>query len=180
MDARSDAGLGACAFITSAHELVRRNHPSSVVNCGQLEFKPGAYNIIPELATLSLEFRSPDSSEFRRLEESLIAKADQTADQFGLTVDVRPKAKWHPIQMSQSVQCSFESAASKLNLSHVRLHSGAGHDAERMAHATHAGMLFIPSPNGISHDPREFSEWADCVNGANCLLNAALEFVHTV
>jgi N-carbamoyl-L-amino-acid hydrolase len=35
-------------------------------------------------------------------------------------------------------------------------------------------MLFVPSQEGISHSGREFTEWQDCVNGANALLGAAL------
>jgi N-carbamoyl-L-amino-acid hydrolase len=37
-------------------------------------------------------------------------------------------------------------------------------------------MIFVPSVEGASHAPREFTEWEDCVNGANVLLQAALRF----
>ncbi|MFQ5409203.1 MAG: M20/M25/M40 family metallo-hydrolase, partial [Anaerolineales bacterium] len=86
------------------------------------------------------------------------------------------RGAWNPTQLDADVQESFERAADALGLSHVRLHSGAGHDAESLAHITRSGLIFIPSPNGISHDPRESSKWEDCANGANVLLNAALDF----
>ena len=44
----------------------------------------------------------------------------------------------------------------------------------RLAIILLAGMLFVPSVDGASHSPREFTPWADCVNGANVLLQAAL------
>ena len=179
MDARCDAGLGAADFIVRAHQLIRQNFRDSVVNCGRLEFEPGAYNIIPELARLALEFRSPREAESQQVEAALHAELERTAARFGLRVEVLQKAKWHPVQMHEAVQAALETAANGLGLSHQRLHSGAGHDAERLARTTPAGMVFIPSPNGISHDPREFSPWEDCVNGANVLVNAALELART-
>jgi len=52
--------------------------------------------------------------------------------------------------------------------------SGAGHDAQAMARICPAGMIFVPSAGGFSHSAREFTEWDDCVNGANVLLQAAV------
>jgi len=53
--------------------------------------------------------------------------------------------------------------------------SGAGHDAQEMAHICPVGMIFIPSVDGISHSPREFSLPADITNGANVLLHTLLK-----
>jgi N-carbamoyl-L-amino-acid hydrolase len=61
-----------------------------------------------------------------------------------------------------------------LGLSHTALASGAGHDAQALAGLCPVGMIFIPSSGG-SHNPNEFAEWQACVNGANLLLQAALE-----
>ena len=56
----------------------------------------------------------------------------------------------------------------------MELPSGAGHDAQSFAAITPSGMVFVPSKGGISHDPTEDTAWADCLNGANVLLNAAV------
>ena len=53
--------------------------------------------------------------------------------------------------------------------------SGAGHDAQVMARITTAGMVFVPSREGISHHPDEDTDLQDCINGTNVLLGAALE-----
>ena len=52
--------------------------------------------------------------------------------------------------------------------------SGAGHDAQSMAEITKAGMIFVPSVDGVSHSPREYTSPEDCVNGANVLLQSLL------
>ena len=58
--------------------------------------------------------------------------------------------------------------------------SGAGHDAQVMARITTSGMVFVPSRDGISHHPAEFSSLEDCVNGANVLLGAAVALAGTL
>jgi N-carbamoyl-L-amino-acid hydrolase len=56
----------------------------------------------------------------------------------------------------------------------VRLPSGAGHDAQMMARLGPMGMIFVPSIDGISHSPRERTDWDDCANGAALLLDTVL------
>ena len=173
MPARNDAGQGAAAFVLAAREIVLADYPDCVCNVGQMNFDPGGFNIIPGRATLSLEFRAPDKKQLKQLRNVLLARAEAEAERFGLTLEVEAAGAWNPIALDEEIQAAFEESADNLGLSHKRLHSGAGHDTESLARITRSGMIFIPSPNGISHDPREFSEWSDCLNGANVLLNTA-------
>lgn len=175
METRADASLGASTFTLTAREMVLRDFPNCVVNVGQMNFKPGAFNIIPGVAELALEFRSPDKTQLAELERSLLGLADVIGRQFGLTLTSEPVGRCDPAPMSPRAQAAIAAAAESLALSHTALHSGAGHDAQSLAAITEAGMIFIPSRDGISHSPLEFSEWEDCVNGANVLLRAMLK-----
>jgi N-carbamoyl-L-amino-acid hydrolase len=76
--------------------------------------------------------------------------------------------------MHDRVQTAFATACQTLGLSQKPLASGAGHDAQCLAPVCPTGMIFVPSQGGFSHSAREFTEWQDCVNGANVLLQAAL------
>lgn len=180
MDARTDASLGASAFVLAAREMVLRDFPACVVNVGQMNFKPGAYNIIPGAAELALEFRSPDPAELAELESSLIKLAENVGGQFGLTLTTQAAGSCAPAPMSGRAQAAFAAAAESLGLTHTALPSGAGHDGQSLAPFTDVGMIFIPSRDGISHSPLEFSEWSDCENGANVLLNAAVNMAESV
>jgi beta-ureidopropionase / N-carbamoyl-L-amino-acid hydrolase len=175
MESRRDAGLGASAFALTARELVLREYEGCVVNIGQMRFEPGAYNIIPGLAELGLEFRAPDPKRLGELEDALLTLAGLVARQYGLRLDLEPLGGCTPAPMSERAQAAIAAAADSLALTHVSLPSGAGHDAQALAPITPAGMIFIPSREGISHSPREFSDWEACVNGANVLLRAALK-----
>ena len=77
--------------------------------------------------------------------------------------------------MSAEIQAVFLRAANILGLTAQSLTSDAGHDAQSLAELCLAGMIFVPSVGGISHAPDEYTDWQDCLNGANLLLQAVLE-----
>jgi N-carbamoyl-L-amino-acid hydrolase len=174
MEDRRDASLGASAFTLAARELVMREFPNCVVNIGKMDFAPGAFNIVPARVDVALEFRSPDEDEFNRLDKALLELAAQEAARFGLELKTKFLGRHSPSLMNDGVRSAFTSACDDLGLSHIPLSSGAGHDAQSLADLCPVGMIFVPSVNGASHSPREFTKWEDCVNGANVLLQAAL------
>jgi N-carbamoyl-L-amino-acid hydrolase len=174
MDDRLDASLGASAFTLAAREIVMKDFPTCVVNVGKMQFAPGAFNIVPARVGVSMEFRSPDEEEFNRLDSVLIARAKAEAQRFGLELKIEDLGKHSPSPMSEVARHAFAEACYALGLTHVPLTSGAGHDAQSLADLCPVGMIFVPSVDGASHSSREFTNWEDCVNGANVLLQAAL------
>jgi beta-ureidopropionase / N-carbamoyl-L-amino-acid hydrolase len=77
-------------------------------------------------------------------------------------------------QMDDTCIHAIQDAADALGMSTLPLASYSGHDAQIVSRMTPSGMIFVPSLNGISHHPDEYTEWSDVVNGANVLLQAAL------
>lgn len=174
MQDRMDASLGASAFTLAGRELVMKDFPNCVVNVGKMEFMPGAFNIVPAQVDVSLEFRSADHSEFDRLDGALLALAQAEAKRFGLELQADFRGRHAPTLMSDSVQRAFVDACDDLELTHTSLVSGAGHDGQSFAGVCPMGMIFVPSVNGTSHSPYEFTRWEDCLHGANVLLQAVL------
>ena len=174
MDDRLDASLGASAFTLAARELVIKDFPNCVVNIGDMQFAPGAYNIVPAQVDVSLEFRSADDAEFDRLDAALLRLAHIEAERFGLDLKADFRGRHSPTPMSAEVQHAFVESCEALGLTHASLVSGAGHDGQSFAGICPMGMIFVPSVNGTSHSPQEFTKWEDCVNGANVLLQSAL------
>ena len=68
----------------------------------------------------------------------------------------------------------IEHAAVDFGLSHTRLMSFAGHDAQSLANVTPSVMFFVPSVNGISHNPAEYTSPEDCIRAAEVMLRAVL------
>ncbi len=179
MDTRRDALAGASTFILTAREMLLRDHPECTVNFGQVQVSPGAFNIIPGEVTLAMEFRAPEAAQLHILERSLLGLAELIGRQFRLQVRAELAGRVAPAPMSAHAQTAIAEAADSLALTHQPLVSGAGHDAQALASITPAGMIFVPSRDGLSHAPEEFTDWEACVNGANVLLRAALKLAES-
>ncbi|MFC1997867.1 M20/M25/M40 family metallo-hydrolase, partial [Chloroflexota bacterium] len=175
MESRLDASQGASAYTLAVRAGVIKEFPDCVANIGNLCIEPGAFNIIPERATASLEFRAPTVELLNLLETAMLDLAQEQADRFGLGLEIKFLGKHSPALMNSNIQAIFHNAAQFLCLSTIPLNSGAGHDAQSLANICPTGMIFVPSIDGISHSHQEFTNWQDCVNGANMLLLTVLE-----
>jgi hydantoinase/carbamoylase family amidase len=176
MDERLDAGLGASALTLSLREILLERFPGCYANIGNVRYEPGAFNIVPEKAILSLEFRSTSLSQFENLKAAILERARQEAVYYDLGLDVEFLGERHPVEMSPIAREVIGQAARSLGFRTKELISKAGHDAQALAALCPAGMIFVPSVEGVSHSPDEFTEWHDCVNGANVLLQAVVSF----
>lgn len=175
MDARHDAGVAAARIIVKARNTVVRDFQEAVITFGGLQFEPGAFNVIPKSARLLMEFRAQDDALLDAIETAVRATIAAEAGAEGVTVEIIELAHWPAAKIDQRLAGVIEDAAKSLGLSTMRLPSGAGHDAQDFAPLVPAGMIFVPSVGGISHDPREFTKWEDVVNGANVLLKTVEE-----
>ena len=174
MTDRLDAGQGAAGLMLAARSMVMTAFPDSVVNIGVIAFEPGAMNVVPERACLTLEFRAPVAEDLERLGVVLKSLVRAEAKSRNLEAEVEEVDGIQPVQLDQRAQGALAGAATRIGLKQIAMPSGAGHDAQAMARICPAGMIFVPSAGGFSHSAREFTEWDDCVNGANVLLQAAV------
>lgn len=174
MSSRRDALLGASVFIYDAYDLVQERFPLGVFNCGNINISPGSFNIVPAEAKLTFECRHPSAKHLSEMEAMLIRLAQESAAHYGLTVSSRRMVHMPVAKMSDKAIRATETACQALNISHTRLVSYAGHDAQMMSNFTPTGMIFVPSVDGISHSPKEFTEWQHIVKGANVLLHTIL------
>jgi hydantoinase/carbamoylase family amidase len=175
LDARHDAGRGAAMAVLAVWDVIAAEFPGCVANVGDIRLEPGAFNVVPGRARISLECRSGDADELDRLAARILDRVRSVAVECGLEVEVERVGHWAPTATDPEVRLAIRHAAEALGLSSIQMPSGAGHDAQVLATVAPVGMVFVPSVAGISHDPAEHTRWTDCVNGANVLLGATLE-----
>jgi N-carbamoyl-L-amino-acid hydrolase len=175
MAMRRDAFLGAAEFGLRARELVLSEGSGTTVGTvGVMNLKPGASNIVPETAFLTLDLRDISGEVLQRLLQRVGLLAQETAEKWGLEVKVERMRLSEAAQMSPRIQAVIDEVSRDLGHKTHWMNSGAGHDAQVMAKITEAGMIFVPSRQGRSHSPAEFTDWAQVENGANVLLNTLL------
>jgi N-carbamoyl-L-amino-acid hydrolase len=102
-------------------------------------------------------------------------KADSIAHLNGTVITFIPKDPTEPVKTDKEIQLMIANAAAELNLTTKYLPSGALHDTQDMAKLAPAAMIFVPSKNGISHSPDEYSSPEDMKNGINVLYKTILK-----
>lgn len=174
MSARRDALLGAADFVTRIHQIVRERHPEGVLNCGNITVKPGAFNMIPSEARVHVECRHPDRDELIQMQHTMEEAARDVAMQHQLSIDINLVGGMPTAVMAGQMVLAIEQACRTVGANAIRMTSFAGHDAQIMSNFTPSGLIFIPSVDGLSHSPREFTRWEDVLRGVDVLLETVL------
>ena len=177
---RHDALVAAARFVSMVPAIVTSTPGRQVGTVGRLAVFPGGANVIPGKVVLTLELRDLDLAKVGELFSAIEREAHAIAAATGTTVSLEPTHTNDPSPTDPIIQQAVANAARTLGLRSHAMPSGAGHDAQNMATIGPAGMLFVPSVNGISHSPLERTEDHDVVNGVNVLLAAVLELDRTL
>lgn len=175
MTRRRDAMWGAAQFILRAREMVMARYTPGVMNCGQITIPGSASNIVPAHVELMLEFRHGTTEQLDAMQRDLLVLAEECAGELSLDLRAEPKSALVPATMDETLIDVCERAAEAQNLSHTRLLSLAGHDTQSLCRVVPGVLMFVPSVDGISHNPDEYTAPDDLVNGGNALLQAVLE-----
>lgn len=174
MDQRADALTAAARMVLAVEDLALHKKLCKVSTVGVLGVSPAQTNVVPGQVTFTAEMRDTDSARLQQAESALCAQIEVIAQHTGVTVTADTTMRSSPVQLARPVQEKIEAAAAALSLPYLRLPSGAGHDAQIIAALAPAGMIFVPSRDGISHAPEEHTEPHHLIAGANTLLHTAL------
>ena len=178
MRLRHDAGYCAAAITTQVRAITKRIGNTQVGTVGKIDLKPDVINVIPGAARLTVDLRSTDETELQAAEALLEEYLTELARSDGVVIDTVRLARFTPVVFAESIAQSIEANAAVLGLSCQRISSGAGHDAQMLAQICPAGMIFVPSVGGVSHNPAEHTEVEDLVAGANVLLLTLLDLAN--
>lgn len=174
MDQRQDAMLAAAKFTVAVNDAVRAEPGRQVATVGRMVVSPNTTNVIPGQVVLTVDLRDLDQKKIEHFTDVFDTLAKQIGATTNTTFAFKRLTDSTPAISDPQVMNWIESSATALGLSSQRMPSGAGHDAQEIAHIAPMAMIFIPSVGGISHSPKEFSRAGDITNGANVLLNAVI------
>ena len=174
MSARRDALLAASRVVQAVNSIATEEEVCRVGTVGIVRVSPGADNVIPGHAELAVEFRDEGMGRLDDAERRLRQICQEVASASNVEIDVAQLGVTDSSPMSAGIQEIVAKAAQDHGFETRSLPSGAGHDAQSMAVLCQAGMIFVPSVDGISHSPNEYSTPEACANGADVLLQTLL------
>ncbi len=173
--ARRKDALSAAVAMVSALEAVFHDDPQDITRftVGTFVVEPNAQSVVPGFVMFSIDFRQPN-------EEVLVFLGDQVesicqSNARGCEVTVTQTSRTPPIRFEGLVPDTILAVSQRLNVPHMHIFSGAGHDAQHLFNICPTGMIFVPCEKGISHNELENAKPEDLAAGCDVLLQVLLE-----
>ena len=170
MALRDDALVKAAPLFTLIPEWVRARSEDMVGTIGRLALSPNVTNVVPGKCEFVVELRSMRFQDTIRVGELV---AGWVANRKGSSV--RTVERKESVELSGALIDRISQAAETEGLTFRKMHSGAGHDAQTLAPFLPSGMIFVPSREGKSHSPAEWTEPKHAAAGCRVLVRTILE-----
>ena len=178
MEMRKDALVASAQFIEYVEKICLKYSSMEkgrvVGTVGAMKIEPGVINAVPGRAELSVDIRSTSAQSKERVARSVKTYAQEIARKRGIGVEVLAIREENPVPLDKRLLRVTREVCEMKNIIYEIMPSGAGHDAMQMAKITPAGMIFIPSQRGISHNPLEWTDPADIALGAQLLMETMI------
>jgi beta-ureidopropionase / N-carbamoyl-L-amino-acid hydrolase len=174
MHMRQDAFLGLAEFGNEIPRLLEENgSEQSRATIGNVTLSPGSANTVPGRADFSLDVRDISRVKLDELEDAFRKALSAIARRRSLMFEFDLISRIEPVACHPDLVALIEEQAKALGLDAPRMPSGAAHDSQILAGITRVGMVFVPSKDGRSHSPAEWTPWTDIEAATNLVLHSA-------
>ena len=176
MNQRQDAMIAASKFVLMVNETVNSYEGSQVGTVGRISAEPGVPNVIPGIVNLSLELRDLSSKKISMIYNKIIENTKIIEQETKTKFSFSPiDATGDPALMDRRIINLISEVSDDLGYTSMLMPSGAGHDSQTMALIAPTAMIFAPSKDGISHSPKEYTNFEMLEKTTNVMLNTILK-----
>jgi allantoate deiminase len=178
MGYRRDTVYTASKMIKEIIDLAKTKGDPLVSTVGKIQAEPNIVNVVPGRTLFTLDTRHTDKKLLDEYTDEVIKKLNEIAleDNVGIEIDLWMNA--NPVPMDEKIIKLIQKQCDENGQNYKIMHSGAGHDAQIIAPFIPTGLLFVPSCNGISHSPKEFTETTDLLEGIKALSSILYELAY--
>ncbi|MBO6521263.1 MAG: M20 family metallo-hydrolase [Rhodospirillales bacterium] len=176
MAKRQDSFVGTAKMTVALTELAETYNPAAVITIGHVRVVPNSRNTVPGKTVFTIDSRHPDSETLERMEADMIRICGEIAKSSGLSVAFETVTRAEPIVFNTGCVDAVREACRQRQIRFMDIHSGAGHDACKIAAVSPAGMIFVPCIDGISHNELEDARAEDLAVGTQVLLDSMLAY----
>lgn len=178
MEMRKDALVAAAQLIEYVEKICRKFSSMEkgrvVGTVGAMKIEPGVINAVPGRAELSIDIRSTSAPAKDKVARLVKQRGAAIARDRGIAIEVLNIRAEDPVPLDKRLLRVTRQLCDEKAIDYEIMPSGAGHDAMQMAKITPAGMIFIPSRRGISHNPLEWTDPDDIALGAQLLMETMI------
>lgn len=177
MGIRRDAMAAAGCVIQEVEKIARSIGDPFVATVGKIVARPNSFNIVPGEVEVCLDIRDMSTERIVSALEEIRKSTEKICTERGIQCIFEEIADVAPEPLCPKMADLIEKSARECGYDCMRMYSGAGHDAQLMALITDTGLIFVPSKDGVSHAPEEFTSAENLEKGANVLLCALLNLI---
>lgn len=169
MDDRNDAMVAAARAVLDVERTGCGAPVHGVTTATSLTTRTTSPNVVPSWVQMKMEMRSIDRTWFDSAQQQLVEDIRHHAEAGGVAVDFEWTHDNDIVETSLGVQDAVSKAATASGRAWAPVPSGATHDAAHIARICPTGMIFVPSRDGRSHCPEEWSDLDDVAAGVEIL-----------
>ena len=174
MNSRQDAMVAAAEAVLAVRREGCGAPIHGVATTTQVRSLTDSPNVVPSMVTMRSEIRSIDASWLSGTRRRLAEEIQSSANSSGVDVEFDWSNDNEVVETTRGVQDIAAGAAKEVGVPWLPIPSGATHDAVHMARLAPMGMILIPSRDGKSHCPEEWTEFADISTGIRVLAGTVL------
>ncbi|MCC8128163.1 MAG: M20 family metallo-hydrolase [Clostridiales bacterium] len=159
MDMRQDAVNMAAKVIGKIGDMAKAEGSGTVATVGYMKVTPSAMNVVAESVDFSIDIRSTDNAIIDKIASQIWAELDRETQATGASWSADSKLTITPVDLSPAMLDIMEESCKEHGYSYLRMPSGAGHDALAIGQSLDTVMIFVPSKDGRSHCPVEYTPY---------------------
>ncbi len=175
MDERRDAYMAASEMALALEQLGRTSTSEyTTVTVGRVDVIPNAVNVIPGCVTFSIDIRDCDYDNKNELIAKMKKAFGDIAERRGVTYELTEYNNDHPMKCEPAITQKIEAACKAQAIPYEYTISGAFHDSMLVGEFAPVAMIFVPSKDGISHSPEEWTDYDDLAAGTDVLADTLI------
>lgn len=173
MDMRLDAVDAAAKVISKIADWAREKADGTVATTGYINTIPGGMNIVAEKVEFTVDIRSGNNDNINDITAKIREALERETKAMGGSFEMENKLTITPVKLSEEMLQIMENDCIEKNYSYKRLASGAGHDSLEIGQVIPTVMLFVPSKEGRSHCPVEYTAYSEFAKASVIMTNLA-------
>jgi allantoate deiminase len=175
MNMRIDAVEAASRVIAKIPDWAREKGEGTVATTGYIKVLPGGMNIVAEEVQFSVDVRSRNKADIDDIVAKIRDGLDEACRRSGATYTMDNKLTISPVDLNKDMLAKLEVHCRNRGYTCRRMISGAGHDALAIGQVLDTVMVFVPSREGRSHCPVEWTEYEDISKAVAVIYDLILE-----
>lgn len=174
---RKDALAEASKIISIIPGIVERfGDESNVATVGLIECKPNLPNVIPKEVKFTIDLRGIEPVINKKILHEIENELKRIETR-GLKASIKELTRAKETKSKEEILNIIEEKARQRDINYKLMYSGSNHDTSIMSEICDVAMIFVPSVDGSSHCPEEYTKETDIQNGCQLLLDTIEELI---